>query len=117
ENSAMRRQGTMNLTGRSPFVVTALPDGAPRWALTDLRSMESRSLDELGGVEWPRNSDVYLAENGVEGTFALAVFNPSLTLEEGPALLQPDGFPGEIMLVPGSLDNVTWIDVPDDLTS
>src|SRR5690606_21182490 len=33
------------------------------------------------------------------------------------ALLQPDGFPGEIMLVPGSLDNVTWIDVPDDLTS
>ncbi len=117
ENSAMTRQGTMYATLRSPFVVTAMPDDPSTWALTDLRSMSTRSLSDLAGVEWPRNSDVYVAENGTQGTYSISVFNPSLTLEDGPALLQADGFPGEIMLISGSLDNVSWIDVPDDLTS
>ncbi len=117
ENSAMTRQGTMYGTLRSQFVVTAMPDDPSMWALTDLRSMSIRSLSDLAGVEWPRNSDVYVAENGEQGTYAISVFNPSLTLEDGPALLQPDGFPGEIMLVSGSMDNITWIDVPTDLSS
>lgn len=116
-NSPMTQQGTMYATMRSPYFVSALPEDPGAWALTDLRSMETRSLDELGGVEWPRNSDVYVAENGAQGTYAFAAVNPSLTRGMGPALVQPQGFPGEIMLVSDTLDNVTWIDVPEDLTS
>lgn len=117
ENSAMTQQGTAHATMRSPFVVTAMPDDSSAWALTDLRSMETRALGELGGVEWPPNSSIYVSENGAQGTYAIAAVNDALTLERGPALVQPEGFPGEIMLVSGSLDDVSWIDVPEDLTS
>lgn len=105
----------MGFTGQSPFIATALVDEPSTWTLTDQRTMESRTLSELGEVEWPRNTPIYIADNGPQGTYAIAVHDSFASANHQPALTQPEGFPGEILLVSGSLDNASWIDIPDDI--
>lgn len=102
-------------TGQSPFVATALVDEPSVWTLTDQRTMETRTLSDLGGVEWPRNTHVYISDNGTHGNYAIAVHDSSASTNHQPALAQPEDFPGEILLVSGSLDTVSWIDIPDDM--
>jgi hypothetical protein len=116
-NPTMTQVRDTGFTNQSPFVATALVGEPSIWTLTDQRTMETRTLSELGGVEWPRNTPVYISENGAQGTYAIAVHDRSRSTNHQPVLLQPEGFPGELLLVSGSLDNVSWIDIPDDMTA
>lgn len=116
-NPGMTKVGDWGFTSRSPFIATAVAGKPSVWMLTDQRSMESRTLSDLGRVEWPRNASIYISHNGQEGTYAIAVHDRARAPITGSVLSQPEGFPGEILLISGSLNNVSWIDIPDDIVA
>lgn len=106
-------------SGDSPWLVTNSFDNPGIWEITDLRTMQTRIMDDFvesdvppGVVIVPGGTPVIADASG--DTLVMGIMTRSDIDAEG-ALFKVEGLPGALLVLDGSFDNAHWIDVPNDL--
>ncbi len=97
----------------SPWLVAPAARNPDDWAITDLRTMESRLLSEYAASSISPGIGVMTSANA-DGTIVIGLWTPNDEDGDG-ALLEGVDLPGSVLVLDGSLDAPRWIGLPDDL--
>lgn len=93
----------------SPWLISADHEDPTRWRMTDLRTMESRLVSELGEGEFSAGARIITTANGADGTALFAAQAP-FTERGGGEIIN-----GQVLVIEGSLDSSRWLTLPADL--
>lgn len=93
----------------SPWLIAADDEDPSRWRVTDLRTMESRLVSDLGGADFPAGARIITSANGAGGTAIFGAQAP-FTDSGGGGITN-----GKVLVVEGSLDNSRWLTLPAEL--
>jgi hypothetical protein len=93
---------------QSPWILAPSVDDPAAWAITDVRTMESRLLSDVLGITLPQNARLIVSESGsgaiAIGIDPLAAGNPRDPLQ-----------PGDVAIIDTSLDAPRWITLPEGI--
>ncbi|MDQ3653600.1 MAG: hypothetical protein M3457_00790 [Chloroflexota bacterium] len=97
----------------TPWLVAPAEENPSDWAITDLRTMESRLLSAYAASSIPPGMGVMTSANA-DGMIAIGPQTRN-GVEGNGALLEGVDLPGSVLVLDGSLDAPRWIGLPDDL--
>ncbi|MBA3274375.1 MAG: hypothetical protein H0T72_01170, partial [Chloroflexia bacterium] len=97
----------------SPWLVAPDDENPNDWAITDLRTMESRLLSEYAASSAADGMEILTTANA-NGAIAIGLQTPESAESDG-ALFEGVDLPGNLLVIDGSLDAPRWIGLPDDL--
>lgn len=99
----------------SPWMVGSIADNPEQVQIVNLRTMESRLLADLSGVDGATDAGLTGIGDAVDGTTVLAYTNPYTGPGEGGTLMTDIGAPGDLMVLGEDFNSIRWIDLPDSL--
>ncbi len=98
----------------SPWHLAPAANDPGAWAVTDLRTMETRLLSSFSDApdSFPPGTSMITAAGG--DTIVVGIKTGNGIEGEG-YLFDVEGLPGTLLVIDGSFDDAHWIDVPGDL--
>lgn len=108
---ASESQVSMNAQDGSPWVIGASQDDPDALAIADLRTMETRPLNEAMGFSLRSGTSVMVSTPADDGTIAVGVAEGNYS---GKLKTAADA-PGNLLLLGSSFGDTRWLTVPDTL--
>lgn len=105
------RLGNPNMYG--PLTVLTIADAPNEWSVVNFETMESISISELTGGQFPSSESITAIVN--EDHSAIAIATSQYESEGSATLLRQSGLPGEVAVIPADLSGVSWVAVPEDM--
>jgi hypothetical protein len=95
----------------SPWVVAPAVDDPGEWLIIDLRTMETRTLSSYSGATLPGTvAKLLIAADGANGSLLISPKHEQGAGNETSGTV----WPGDALVLEGSLDTSHWIDFPAD---
>lgn len=104
----------INLSPSSPLLVHPMANTPEQWAVTDLRTMETRNLSSFveEPAAFPPATPIMVSESGGVTVIGLKTANG---IEGQGHLVDVDGLPGTLLVLNAATNESRWINIPTDL--
>lgn len=93
--------------------IGTIADAPNEWSIVNFDTMQSVAISSLTGGQFPSQESISVAVSDDLSTIAIAASQQES--EASAIVMRQSGLPGDVAVIPASLDSVQWVSVPEGL--